>query len=715
MTSPQQTSNYEQARSLLIVDDEPNYADSLGNLLVAEGYGVKKANDLGTAKKILRDNSFDLALIDIQLGDNNGVDFIADCLHIQPELACILITGYASVETATEAFRAGAHDFLQKTIDIEDLLIALERCYQRIKLIQEKKDTEVKLAESNERFRSSFEYASIGMVLADQEGEISQVNEAACGILGYSELELIRLNFTDITHPDDIDEVISNRHKVNSGKIDTWRMTIRYRHSNGHYIWADINVSRVDKTEKNSAYNIVHIVDVSNEKMYSEELTYLASHDSLTKLINRREFENRFQRILDTSTGEFTEQVLCFIDLDQFKVVNDTGGHAAGDEMLRQLAQLMKNKIRSRDTIARLGGDEFGIIMEHCSITNALRAANSLLDSIRQFQFQWDHHKFTAGASIGLVSIHKGDSGPELLKAADAACYKAKDLGRNRVCVYEMGSADLVRHQEEITWISHINAALDEKRLVLYAQIIEPLSKVGGLHYEILLRYIDGSGKVFAPGAFLPTAERYNLITTIDRYVVEMAFGELAKYPGFCKSIDFISINLSGQSLANPEFLNFVISLFADSGVDGNKICFEITETAAISNMSMAIEFISNLKGLGCRFALDDFGSGLSSFGYLKKLPVDYLKIDGVFVQDMVNDPIDRAMVKSINEIGQVMGMLTIAEYVENDEIKGMLREIGVDYAQGYGIGMPQAFNELLDRDNNVTVLEPAKRSGKAP
>jgi EAL domain-containing protein (putative c-di-GMP-specific phosphodiesterase class I) len=278
----------------------------------------------------------------------------------------------------------------------------------------------------------------------------------------------------------------------------------------------------------------------------------------------------------------------------------------------------------------------------------------------------------------------------------------AKELGRNRIHIFHHDDEHLAKRSGEMQWVARLNQALEEDRFCLYAQSIEPLDSRTDKHYELLIRMVDEKGEIIPPGAFLPAAERYNLISKLDHWVIKNAFGLLADNPAFLKQINFCSINLSGQSLTAPEILEFIISQMHESGIQGEKICFEITETAAISNLSRAVEFISTLKELGCQFALDDFGSGLSSFGYLKNLPVDYLKIDGMFVKDIVDDPIDHAMVKSINEIGHVMGMQTIAEFVENDEIKGMLREIGVNFAQGYGIDKPFPFNKLLARLNNV-------------
>jgi diguanylate cyclase (GGDEF)-like protein len=436
----------------------------------------------------------------------------------------------------------------------------------------------------------------------------------------------------------------------------------------------------------------------------------------LTGLVNRREFERRAELLLATIRKGKDEHALCFIDLDQFKVVNDTCGHVAGDEMLRQLTSVLQSTVRQSDTLARLGGDEFGILMEHCSLAHAQRVAASIQKAIQDYQFLWEGHSFKVGVSIGLVAMTRATPNlTELMMDADAACYIAKEMGRNRIHVYHTKDSEVARRHGEMQWVARIHQALDSDRLVLHAQVIVPLDGGSDRHYELLLRMLDEDGRLVPPGAFLPAAERYNLVSKLDRWVIGRAFALLVSHPGFLRQVNFCSINLSGQSLAEIGFLDFVVAKLAEPGLDGEKICFEITETAAISNLNAATTFISTLKALGCRFALDDFGSGLSSFGYLKNLPVDYLKIDGMFVRDIIEDPIDHAMVKSINEIGQVMGMRTIAEFVENDVIVGMLTEIGVNYAQGYGVGEPRPFEELLRRSRNVTDIGHARGEAGRP
>jgi len=370
----------------------------------------------------------------------------------------------------------------------------------------------------------------------------------------------------------------------------------------------------------------------------------------------------------------------------------------AGDELLRQIAGMLGEHVRKRDTLARLGGDEFGVLMEHCDLHEGTRVANSVQDAIAGYRFHWEGNTHTVGASIGVVSI-TDDSGDitDVLKAADAGCYAAKESGRNRIHVYHEQDTALALRHGEMQWVSRINRALEENLLLLTLQPIAPIHGVEGekISYEVLLRMQADDGNIILPTDFLGAAERYNLSIKLDHWVIRKIFKWHANNKMKLEHVSLLNINLSGQSLGDEEFLNFTIAELKNYRVPPEKICFEITETAAITNLSSANRFMHALKQLGCVFALDDFGTGLSSFGYLKTLPVEYLKISGLFVKDIMDDPIDLAMVKSINEIGQVMGKKTIAEYVESEEILARLIELGVNYAQGYAIAKPALLGDM--------------------
>jgi diguanylate cyclase (GGDEF)-like protein/PAS domain S-box-containing protein len=430
-------------------------------------------------------------------------------------------------------------------------------------------------------------------------------------------------------------------------------------------------------------------IDVTESHLLSQQLNYQASHDPLTGLVNRREFEQRLARVIKSCREDSSEHALCYVDLDQFKVVNDTCGHDAGDELLRQISALLADKVRQRDTIARLGGDEFGLLLERCTLNQARRVGEAVRETVENFRFIWAGRSFRLGVSIGVIPIDFGSGNvANVMRSADAACYTAKDMGRNRIHVYREDSFETAQRQQEMERIVELNHAFDEQRFILYQQPIYSLSPGNDTRVrfcEVLVRMVDEAGFPVLPANFLPTAERYNLATQLDTWVVNATLDWMAADPEV-----HCTINLSGMSIADEDFLRFMLDVIDRKNVEASRICLEITETAAIQNLSKANRFIQQLRACGCFFALDDFGSGLSSFAYLKTLPVDFLKIDGFFVRDMVEDRINYELVKSINDVGHVMGKRTIAEFVENDATLQALRDTGVDYAQGFNIAKPE-------------------------
>jgi len=422
-------------------------------------------------------------------------------------------------------------------------------------------------------------------------------------------------------------------------------------------------------------------------------MMHLAYHDSLTALPNRAFFHQRLGEILAASAGSTDRHAVMYIDLDQFKIVNDTCGHTAGDQLLRQLAHLLLTTLRKGDLLARLGGDEFGVLLIDCDAEQACQVAEKLRQTVAGFRFFWDSRVFTVGASIGVVPID-GEAIPlaNVLSAADSACYAAKDSGRNQVQVYRPDNEELLQRRAEMSWVNRITHALDEGRFRLRGQPIVALGGPTGPveHIEVLITMLDESGNVIAPDAFIPAAERYNLMPSIDRWVIDRSLRFLGKLPAGGHHLRTCSINLSGSSLTDENLLHYIQGKLIEYGVAPRLVCFEITETATIANMNRALRLISELRARGCRFALDDFGTGLASFAYLKNLPVDFLKIDGTFVRDIVGDPVNMAIVRAINEIGHALGIRTIAEYVEGSETLQALRSLGVDYGQGYGIARPR-------------------------
>jgi diguanylate cyclase (GGDEF)-like protein/PAS domain S-box-containing protein len=558
--------------------------------------------------------------------------------------------------------------------------------------ITHRRMTENQLLENEKKYRTLVESAPICIHQIDLDGNLMSMNRAGLEMINESdEQAIVGMPYLDAACAEDRARISALMQKAFNGEFSEFEFR-----GQGDIEFSSNFVPILDSDGK-----VDHLLgltqNITSKKRAQNELSYQASHDLLTGLVNRYEFERRVELLISTARSEKIEHALCFMDLDQFKVVNDTCGHIAGDELLRQLGHLLSEVVRPHDTLARLGGDEFGVLIENCGLRQAQRVAAALQQATQSFQFYWKGQTFRIGVSIGLVAINESTANlTELMKQADAACYMAKDLGRNRIHVYRFEDADIAERHGEMQWVTRIGSALEENRFTLFLQSIEPLDNSPDKHYEVLLRMIDEQDNIVPPGAFLPSADRYGLMDRVDNWVVENALASMAAHPQFVEQINFISINLSGQSVTNADFLASIIAQLKDLRIDTGKICFEITETSVISNLRSAIRFISSLKEVNCRFALDDFGSGLSSFGYLKSLPVDFLKIDGMFVKDMVDDPIDYAMVKSINEIGHVMGMKTIAEFVENDAIREKLVDMGVDYAQGYAIGKPRPFEEVL-------------------
>ena len=438
--------------------------------------------------------------------------------------------------------------------------------------------------------------------------------------------------------------------------------------------------------------------DVTETLNLARELSHQAAHDALTGAPNRREFERRLAELLARTAQDGLGHAVCYLDLDQFKVVNDTCGHVAGDELLRQVTQLIRRMLRAGDMLARLGGDEFGLILQACPLDHAVRIAEKIREAIADLRFVWDGKQFTIGVSIGLVmAADKGQDLGALLAAADAACYAAKESGRNRVHVLQRDDREVQQQRGQMQWVARLNAALQADRLRLYVQPVVPLQPGAGgpPHYEILVR-LEEDGQIIPPGAFLPAAERYGLIPRIDQWVIDNTLswlGDRLRQQGRADGV--YAINLSGASLSDERFRQSLRATLLRLQLPPGMLCFEITETAAVANLSKVAQFIEEVKALGCLFALDDFGSGLSSFAYLKNLPVDFLKIDGSFVKDIADDPMDLAMVQAIHAIGRVMGLKTIAEYVASEAIVDKLREIGVDYGQGYHLGAPRPLSDL--------------------
>ena len=534
---------------------------------------------------------------------------------------------------------------------------------------------------------------------------IQYINPAAEMLLGVITVDVCGQPYNNVVNivSGASNDVISNpvRECFNTGQIVVLPDHVSLIGGDSSVIAIEATVAPMKNADGDLMGCVIVIKDVSHARRLTRQLSFQASHDMLTGLYNRRKFEDHLEEVLLNVEEESREHSLCYLDLDQFKIVNDTCGHVAGDKLLQQLPVLFNKVLRSGDIIARLGGDEFGVLLENCTLKQAVTIANKLRDQIKAFRFVWEDKTFEIGVSIGIAGINADNTDPaEIMSAADIACYAAKDAGRNRVHVYEPSDILVSERRGQMHWTARITEALEKHYFRLYKQpIVATNCSDQTEHFEILLRMVDEtSGQVIPPGAFIPAAERYKLMMGIDKWVINEVFAMVASgqtdakgsAPDAGRGAMVVSVNLSGESLSDESLLDYILACREKHDISLANICFEITETAAISNINRATRLMAELKNYGCQFALDDFGSGLSSFAYLKNLPVDYLKIDGAFVKDMLKDEVDRAMVSSIQEIARVMHLQTIAECVENMATLALLKEIGVNFVQGYMPGKPE-------------------------
>lgn len=558
-----------------------------------------------------------------------------------------------------------------------------------------------------ERSITALDSIADAVITTDNLGNIDQLNQAARKLLGGNADKAIGKPLNSLLSITCrlMENLYANPAKqvIESGEaISLFEDTYLVIGKNDDQLAVEASVAPIFDRDGGIIGAVLVIKDISEMRALTSELAHQARHDSLTGLLNRREFENRLEQTITEIRRYPEEQAwFCYLDLDQFKIINDTCGHLAGDELLKQIAYNLISTTRDVDHIGRMGGDEFTIVLRRCDKQTAQKIMERIRNELHDMRFCWDNKCFTITVSIGIVEI-TAQSGNvyDVLKAADTACYIAKEGGRNRIHLFDMDDNLSAQRQGEMEWVHRLYHAIETGQFVLFYQSIKALdTSENSLHGELLLRMLDHDGNMVAPYAFIPAAERYNLMPEVDRHVVHLALNTISRYyhnPMVREGM--FAINLSAQSLSDDDFLSFVLLQLASAKVHPSNLCFEITETAAISNLVKATHFITTLKEKGCYFALDDFGSGLSSFAYLKNLPVDFIKIDGGFIKNLLSNPLDHALVSSVNQIGHVVGMRTIAEFVETQELEDRLLQIGIDFAQGYGISRPEPFNALLDK-----------------
>ena len=722
----------KQVRLLLVEDDitdQMTFQRFIKSQQLPYDYTI--ANSVAKANEILTKQDFDIVLLDHQLGDGTGFDILEKIHKITP---AIFITGSGAEDIAVQAIKMGAYDYLKKDID-EQYLIKLpitvfnaikakkvekelayyqqqleqlveERTEKLSQEISDRESIQLKLIEEKERAEVTLSSIGDAVISTDIKGIVDFINPAAEQLTGWKSNEAIGQPLEMVF--DIVNE--ATRIKCENPVVRCIRENKIIGLANHTILISrqgvDVAIEDSAAPIRNLKGELIGIVlvfhDVTQARRLANELNYQATHDPLTELNNRREFERRLHNAISSSSERSSEHAMLYLDLDQFKVINDTCGHVAGDELLRQISSLLDTSLRDGDTLARLGGDEFGILLENCPLEKATEIAKLICKLIKEYLFIWDGQRFYIGGSIGLVPITKlSKTLAETMIAADMACYSAKENGRNCVHIVDAFDTEVITRKGELLWVSRLRHALQNDSFVLYFQKISNTIIISETeHVEILLRLKEGDD-IILPGAFIPAAERYNLMPDVDRWVINAVF----KYCNENKADNLLwkcAINLCGESMCDDSLIEYIQQQQKKYHVSPGQICFEVTETAAITNLNKASSFMIKLKALGYCFALDDFGSGMSSFAYLKNLPIDFLKIDGVFVKDIAHDPIDYAMVKSINEIGHAMGLKTIAEFVENNAILKKLEEIGVDYVQGYGIGYPEPLSPTSGNSNAV-------------
>jgi len=702
--------------NILIVDDLPDNLRLLRDTLSAHGYKVRSAITGAMAIRAAQSPSTELILLDIKLPDIDGYEV---CRQLKSDertvdIPIIFLSALNETFNKVQGLAAGGVDYIAKPFQVEEVLARVEthltigRLQQKLQKqnlrllieIEERQRLEESLFAEKELAQVTLESIGDAVITTDAQGNVRYFNPIAERLTGWKahEVQGVPLStvflIVDSVTGEPVENPI-NKALLEQRIVSLAHNTILIAHDGTEYPIADSAAPIRDrKGQIIGAVMVFH--DVTESRYLSRQLSWEASHDALTGLINRRRFEQHLVEAIASVEDSHQQHALCYLDLDQFKVINDTAGHIAGDELLRQITTLLQKGVPGNDTLARLGGDEFGLLLTQCPLSQATQIAENLKDLVHQFRFIWNGNTFIIGVSIGVVAIdHTTQNLMELLGAADAACYAAKARGRNCVHIYRLDDGELIKQRGERQLISKITRALETNSFCLYYQkIVSITSKPLVEHYEILLRMRDEDGKIVSPNEFIPAAERYGLITEIDCWVIETFFCNYHKLPEKdVLSQGLYTINLSGASISNNQFLRFLIEQFSRYRVPPQTIGFEITETAAIANFEQARYFISELKKIGCRFALDDFGSGLSSFAYLMNLPVDYLKIDGAFVKNISQNLISQALVEGFNRIAHAMNLETIAEFVEDETILEKLREIGVDYAQGYGIARPVPIN----------------------
>jgi diguanylate cyclase (GGDEF)-like protein/PAS domain S-box-containing protein len=691
---------------LLVIEDYCDTTDIIRRVL-NKRFDIDVAEDGEQGLNMWREQHYDLVLLDLMLPKMSGKDVLRHMMREKPSQSVIMMTAFGNAERAGSLLLEGAVDFISKPFRAEQLRQVTSiaaHCEDYMVSNQQYIDSQLALADEQERAQVTLASIGDGVITTDADGRIVYLNPVAEALTGWKTDEVREMplreifdtyhEYSKVPAVNPLDRCLREKRPIESSN----NILLRNRYAQELVI--EHSASPIRDKHNGLAGAVMVFRDNTESRQMAQQLSFHASHDSLTGLNNRAVLDRAISHVVAELPETRSTHTLCHLNINHFKLINDSCGHAAGDQVLQALADLLVKQIRvPSDTIARLGSDEFGILLRHCPTQAAERIASDIVKAIEAYSFDYNEHQYKVGVSIGLTAITEDTPDcREIMSSAETACKMASERGGNRYHIFSTDDDEQLQRRGEMQIITQLLKAERENQFELYYQPIAPINSQEACSYELLLRLKNDDGNIVAPGVFLGAAERYNIMPQIDRWVLQHALTFFAENPDIVKQAAHFSINLSGQSLSDDTCYSFIEELLARTGVSPEKICFEITETAAISNFIRAGSFISAIRDLGCKFALDDFGSGMSSFAYLKKLPVDFLKIDGMFVKGILDDPIDMAMVRSINDIGHVLELKTIAEFVENGEILEGLADLGVDYAQGYHIAKPAPLLELKQR-----------------
>lgn len=689
--------------SILIIED---YADTakLVERVLKHRFHIDTAVDGEAGLEAWKAGRHEIVLLDLMLPKMSGEEVLREILKIKPTQSIVMMTAFGSAEKAGALITAGAVDFISKPFRAEQLRHVCNIAAHREDYIVSNRQFEQRqqeLATEKERALVTLKSIGDGVITTNAKAEVLYLNPVAEHLTGWLDSEAYGKQLDDIfkTYHEysrvpavsPLERCLTEKRAIQS------KSNILLRSKQGLEMVIELSASPIRSADDEITGAVMVFRDSTEARNLEKQLTYHASHDPLTGLKNRQVFDQEVGLALEDCKNSQVEHALCQIDLNEFRMINESHGNTAGDKILQDVAKILSQKVRApSDAIARLGGHEFGVLLRYCPMDAANRICENIAEAFEDYTFEWENSQYKITVAIGVAQVDQDCVDlQDIFSASRAACLNAQGSGGNKVHIYSSDDVEALQRRSEVQLASEIVQAERENRFLLFAQPIKSLHNPDEYSYEILIRMQGEDGSIISPAHFLPAAERYKLIPQVDRWVVNTTFEWLQNNSRKLNKTSHISVNLSGLTICDESFYEFVAGKFKEYGVPAEKICFEITETAAVENFGRAESFITAIRDLGCQFALDDFGAGMSSFAYLKKLKVDYLKIDGMFVKDMLSNPIDQAMVRCINDIGHVSGLRTIAEFVENKEIEDELRNMGVDYVQGYGISKPMPIDDI--------------------